>query len=216
MSKALNHFKTITHHRHQVIRNCFKAGIPWQGLKHDLSKYSWTEFSEGARYWQGTRSPNDREREVKGYSEAWMHHKGRNRHHLEYWTDYSPVDRKIKPVEMPVRYVVEMFCDRMAACKTYQGDNYTDRSPLEYFIKGKERKGRVFRGELMHPASCDLIEHYLTYLAENGEEKTFAYLRKVIKQDKIDRKKRKKAQKKCRRKLTRRQNSAHRTSTASR
>ena len=192
MSKALNHFRTITRHRHLVIRNCKRAGILWQGLRHDLSKDSPTEFLPGAKYWQGTRSPNDREREIKGYSEAWMHHKGRNRHHFEYWTDYSPIDRRIRPVEMPVRYVVEMFCDRVAACKIYQGDQYTDRSPLEYFIRGKERKGRVFRGEMVHPATCDLIESYLTYLAENGEDKAFAYMREVIKQDKKDRKARKK------------------------
>ena len=193
MSKALNHFKTITRHRHEVIRNCFKAGIPWQGLKHDLSKYSWTEFSEGAKFWQGTRSPNDREREVKGYSESWMHHKGRNRHHFEYWTDYSPVERKIVPVEMPTRYVVEMFCDRVAASKIYQGDKYTDRSALDYFIKGKER-----RGANIHPATSDLIENYLSRLAFDGEEKTFAYLRRVIKRDKEERRKRKKALKNAR------------------
>ena len=195
MSKTFQHFRTITRHRHAVIRNCFKAGIPWQGLRHDLSKYSWTEFSEGARYWQGTRSPNDAEREDKGYSEAWMHHKGRNRHHFEYWTDYSPADRKIKPVEMPLRYVVEMFCDRVAASKIYQGKAYTDESPLKYFIMGKERKGRVFRGEMVHPATCDLIEELLTQLANEGEEKTFARLRKMVKEDKKERKLRKKAKK---------------------
>ncbi len=188
MSKALRHFKTITRHRHEVIRNCIKAGIPWQGLRHDLSKYSPAEFLQGARYWQGTRSPNDREREVKGYSESWMHHKGRNRHHFEYWTDYFPADRLIKPVEMPTRYVVEMFCDRVAASKIYQGDQYTDRSPLEYFIKGKDR-----RLGMIHPATSDMIEDFLTRLAEDGEDKTFAYLRRVVRQDKRDRKKRKKA-----------------------
>ena len=193
MAKALQHFRTITHHRHQVIRNCFKAGIPLQGLRHDLSKYSWTEFSEGARYWQGTRSPNDREREVKGYSDSWMHHKGRNRHHFEFWTDYSAVDRKIRPVEMPVRYVVEMFCDRVAASKIYQRGKYSDQSPLEYFLRGKAR-----RGDMIHPATSDLIEDYLTRLANDGEEKTFAYLRAVIKQDKKDRKARKKALKNAR------------------
>ena len=195
MSKAFQHFRTITRHRHAVIRNCFKAGIPWQGLRHDLSKYSWTEFSEGARYWQGTRSPNDAEREDKGYSEAWMHHQGRNRHHFEYWTDYSPADRKIKPVEMPLSYVVEMFCDRVAASKIYQGKAYTDESPLKYFIMGKERKGRVFRGEMVHEKTCDLIEELLTQLANEGEEKTFARLRKMVKEDKKERKLRKKAKK---------------------
>ena len=193
MAKAFEHFKTITRHRHQVIRNCFKAGIPWQGLRHDLSKYSPTEFLEGARYWQGTRSPNDREREVKGYSDSWMHHKGRNRHHFEYWTDYSAKDKKIRPVEMPTRYVVEMFCDRVAASKIYQGKAYTDQSPLTYFINGKGR-----REGMIHPATSDKIEGYLTYLAENGEEKTFAYLRDIIKKDKKERKERKKALKNAR------------------
>lgn len=193
MGKALNHFKTITRHRHQVIRNCFKAGIPWQGLRHDLSKYSWTEFSQGARYWQGTRSPNDREREIKGYSDSWMHHKGRNRHHFEYWTDYSPVDRKIKPVEMPTRYVVEMFCDRVAASKIYQGKAYTDHSAYDYFMRGKSR-----RGDMIHPATSDLLEGFLKMLNDEGEEKTFAYLRQVMKADKVQRKERKKALKNVR------------------
>ena len=184
MGSALNHFKTITHHRHQVIRNCFKAGILWQGLRHDLSKYSPTEFFNGARYWQGTRSPNDREREVKGYSDAWIHHKGRNRHHFEHWTDYSPVDKKPHPVEMPVRYVVEMFCDRVAASKTYQGKNYTDRHPLAYFENGKFR-----RADMIHPNTSDLLERMLVSLAEEGEEKTFAMIRDIVKEDKENRRK---------------------------
>ena len=188
MGKALHHFKTITRHRHHVIRNCFKAGIPWQGLRHDLSKYSLTEFSEGARYWQGTRSPNDREREIKGYSDSWMHHKGRNRHHFEFWTDYSPVDRKIVPVEMPVRFVVEMFCDRVAASKIYQGDAYTDHSAYDYFMRGKHR-----RVGMIHPATSDLLESFLERLKNDGEEKTFAYLRRVVKKDHINQKQRKKA-----------------------
>lgn len=179
MGKAFQHFKTITRHRHEVIRNCRRAGILWQGLRHDLSKYSPTEFLQGAKYWQGTRSPNDREREVKGYSDAWMHHKGRNRHHFEYWSDYSPVDKIVRPVEMPLRYVAEMFCDRVAASKIYMGDNYTDKSPLEYFERGKARRvGRI------HEKTSDLIEKMLTVLAEEGEEKAFAYIRALLKKDK--------------------------------
>ena len=88
---------------------------------HDLSKYSPTEFLVGARYFQGDRSPNNAEREAKGYSSSWLHHKGRNKHHFEYWIDYT-----LKPGEilggmkMPVHFVVEMFMDRIAACKVYQ------------------------------------------------------------------------------------------------
>ena len=117
--KALRHFWTVTKHRWLVRQGCFRTGLIWQGLVHDLSKYSPTEFWIGASLYQGDRSPNAAEREEKGYSEAWMHHKGRNRHHYEYWTDMSPVTRLYESVPMPRKYLVEMVMDRRAACMVY-------------------------------------------------------------------------------------------------
>ncbi len=182
MSKAIQHFKTITRHRHEVIRNCKKAGILWQGLFHDLSKYSPTEFLQGAKYYQGTRSPNDKAREELGYSKAWMHHMGRNKHHFEYWRDYSPKHKGfMKPVEMPLNYVVEMFCDRVAASKIYQGSNYTDESAYNYFMAAKHR-----RVDMIHPVTSDTLENLLLMLKEQGEEKTFAHIRKLIKEFRND------------------------------
>jgi len=130
MAHPVKHFKTITKHRHKVIAHCKKAGILWQGLRHDLSKYSPVEFLAGARYYAGTYSPNENERRDKGYSSAWLHHKGRNRHHFEYWTDVNPKTKRVEPVPMPVRYVAEMFCDRVAASKIYKGKDYKDSHPL--------------------------------------------------------------------------------------
>ena len=83
------HLKTVHHHRALVRKYCFRLGLYWQGLTHDLSKYSPVEFWAGVKYFQGTRSPNDAQRREQGYSASWMHHKGRNRHHFEYWTDYT-------------------------------------------------------------------------------------------------------------------------------
>lgn len=117
MNKFWGHLRTITKHRHKVIWHCFKAGIFRQGLMHDLSKYSPCEFFKGVRYYQGTRSPNEAEREDIGYSTAWIHHKGRNPHHFEYWTDYNLKTKQVEPVPMPRRYIIEMFCDRVAASK---------------------------------------------------------------------------------------------------
>ncbi len=174
MNKAWGHFKTITHHRHLVRKYCFAVGLYWQGLTHDLSKYSPTEFSVGARYFQGDRSPNNAEREATGVSTAWLHHKGRNKHHFEYWIDYSlEGDHRICGMKMPVKYVVEMFMDRIAACKTYQKDKYTDKSPLEYYEKGKAHY-------LMHPETEALLTELLTMLSEHGEEYTFSYIRRII------------------------------------
>lgn len=173
MKGAWGHFITITRHRHEVIRHCRKAGIFWQGLRHDLSKYAPIEFSAGARYFCGTRSPNEVEREQHGYSAAWLHHKGRNRHHFEYWTDYSPAERKVRPVKMPVRYVAEMFCDRVAASKIYQGEKYTAAHPIDYFMRGKPNR-------FIHPETSDLLEHLLSMLAEKGEDAAFAYLKRLV------------------------------------
>ena len=171
----IRHFRTITRHRHKVIANCFRAGIGWQGLFHDLSKYSPTEFWPGARYYQGTRSPNEIEREKYGYSPAWLHHKGRNRHHFEYWTDYNPAERRVMPVKMPLRYVAEMFCDGVAASKIYQGATYTQTHPLEYYLRGKPRR-------VIHPQTAALLEEWLTCLAQEGEDAAFARVRAKLRE----------------------------------
>lgn len=171
--KPWKHFKTITYHKWLVLRGCFRVGLYWQGLTHDLSKYSPTEFWTGARYYQGTRSPNAAERETKGYSEAWMHHKGRNKHHYEYWTDMSPQTRNYESVPMPRKYLVEMIMDRRAACMTYQGKNYNDDSALEYFLKSREKS-------LMHPQLKQELEYLLTMLAEKGEKETFRYIKTSV------------------------------------
>ncbi len=168
--KPWQHFKTITYHRILVMWGCFRVGLYWQGLTHDLSKYSPTEFWNGAKYYQGTRSPNAAEREDKGVSEAWMHHKGRNRHHYEYWTDMSPVTKQYESVPMPRKYLVEMVMDRRAACIVYQGKNYTSGSALEYFERSRERT-------LMHEQTRKELGYILAMLRDQGEKETFKYLK---------------------------------------
>ena len=130
------HWKTVHRHRALVRKYCFRLGLYWQGLTHDLSKYSPVEFWTGAKYFQGDHSPNDAQRKAEGYSASWMHHKGRNRHHFEFWTDYSLDGSGIVGVEMPKKYVAEMFCDRLAASKVYRGDAFSPGDPYQFFLRG--------------------------------------------------------------------------------
>ena len=175
--KAVQHFCTITRHKILVMKECFQVGLYKQGLLHDLSKYSWTEFR--VKYYQGDRSPNNAEREKTGCSLAWLHHKGRNKHHYEYWIDYGDnKDAAMTGMKMPVRYVVEMFLDRIAASKIYKGAAYRDTDPLAYFLGGKGQY-------LMHPETEELLEKLLRMLAEKGEEETFRYVRHdILRRDK--------------------------------
>ena len=167
------HLSTVRRHRKAVRKLCFKVGLIRQGLTHDLSKYSKAEFRPGVKYYQGDRSPNNAEREDKGYTSAWLHHKGRNKHHLEYWLDYNTKDGGMTGMKMPVKYVVEMFCDRVAASKIYYAGDYDEGKPYEYFKKG-------CAGRTMHPETGKQLEELLVMLRDKGEKETFSYIKNVI------------------------------------
>ena len=176
----IKHFKTITKHRHLVCGYCFRLGLWRQGLTHDLSKYSPVEFLPGAKYWQGNRSPNDAERRDRGVSLAWLHHKGRNRDHFEYWIDYTVSPDGTVAYggnRMPLRFVAEMFCDRIAASRVYLGDKYTDASAWQYYTASKD-------DILIHPETGAEIEEMLRVLKDEGEEAAFAYVRRRLREEK--------------------------------
>lgn len=174
LKNALAHFRTITHHRHLVFRHCRKCGLFWQGLVHDLSKYSREEFRTGVRYYDGSRSPNDAERQATGYSFAWLHHKGRNKHHLEYWTDYRREDGQYSGLPMPLPYLIESVCDRIAACKVYRGADYKDDCALKYYLHSRPHY-------LLHEETDRLFQLYLGLLAEEGEDACFRRMKEDLK-----------------------------------
>ena len=170
----IKHFRTITHHKILVAKYCFRIGLYRQGLTHDLSKYSPTEFWAGAKYYQGDRSPNEAERADKGYSAAWLHHKGRNRHHLEYWVDYTGNnDCPMDGVRMPEKYVAEMICDRIAASRTYRGAAYRDEDPWKYYEGSRKHY-------LLHPDTRALLEKLLKMVRDIGPDRTFQYMKFLL------------------------------------
>ena len=170
--KAWQHLRTINHHKMLVMKGCFRVGLYKQGLLHDLSKYSPTEFMVGCKYYQNGLSPHHMERQEKGYSLAWLHHKGRNKHHMEYGIDYAVGDGKkgIAGMKMPLKYVVEMFIDRVSASRNYQKEKYTDRSALEYYEHGREH-------HIIHKDTRELLEKLLHMLADEGEDAVFHYIK---------------------------------------
>lgn len=173
MNKVIGHLKTINKHKYMVTKLCFRCHLYKQGILHDLRKYSICELKTGFKYYQGYRSPIDAQKEDIGHSLSWLHHKGRNKHHWEYWLDNGP--NGIQPVKMPTNYVIEMFCDRVAASMIYQKEQYKDDSALIYYENGRNRI-------MIHPETDKLIHHLLQYLANNGLDKTVDYIVKEIKE----------------------------------
>ena len=162
--KMWHHFRTIQTHRKWVRHYCFIAGIPWRGLVHDLSKYSPTEFLESARYWTGTDSPINAAKKDLGYSKAWLHHKGRNRHHWAYWSDNFSQGTTI--YMMPKNDFVELVCDFLAAGQAYNQEHFTYAGEKRWWDKDKELGNRA-----MHPKNkqmLDIIFHDLAEAEERG------------------------------------------------
>lgn len=162
------HFCKITRHKWFVFKLSIKAGIPWRGLVHDLSKYSWTEFSEGVKFYQGNRSPIPKAKEINGYSEAWLHHKGLNKHHHQYWYDADCKDIGVMvqnhSIMMPFKYVLELICDNYAAGMNYRGKEWEKGFQLEYF--------RTKESKLIHNQPLrGILEEVYSEVAEKGIDK---------------------------------------------
>ena len=163
LKNAIKHFILITHHKWVVFKLCCKIGEPWRGFVHDLSKYSPTEFGESIKYYVGNHSPITEAKKDKGYSDAWLHHKGRNKHHTQYWVDYDAPE--IAPI-IPYKYAAEMICDKLAAGIIYKGKEWTKEYELSYWIEREKDKLDI------HPKIKDFVTVVLTQVAEQGIDKT--------------------------------------------
>lgn len=162
LTNIIKHFRLITYHKWIVFKLCCRIGQPWRGLVHDLSKYSPIEFGESIKYYVGDYSPITEAKKNLGYSKAWLHHKGRNKHHSEYWVDdTAPIQTPI----IPYKYVAEMVCDKLAAGIAYKGKKWTKEYELEYW-KNEKQKIKI------NPKTSDFITAVMEEVAEVGINKT--------------------------------------------
>lgn len=177
LSNTLSHFKKIIQHKYWVFIYCRKCGITWRGIKHDLSKFSLTEFIESIKYYKGTSSPIDECKKVNGVSYAWQHHKGRNDHHYEYWVDN--LDSEMTLIEMPCDCAVEMLCDFLGAGRAYSGEKFTYEGELRWWMNKLETKPSIYY------TTKYFISFMLFSLYKDEKYKEGKNIDKILKQSKI-------------------------------
>lgn len=164
LKNAIKHLGTVNLHRWRVFKLCCRAGEPWRGFMHDLSKYSPIEFWGSVKYYQGgKRSPIPIQKQEEGYSKVWLHHRGRNKHHFEYWYDESAPEKA--PV-IPYKYTVEMICDKLSASITYEGENWTKESEIKYF------RAKEYNNPQLNEKIRNLLEEVFVQVSEQGINKT--------------------------------------------
>ncbi len=162
IKNTLKHIKLVSKHKWLVFRFSCRLGIPFRGLMHDMSKFSWEELSESVKYYDGKISPIEKSRKINGYSKAWLHHKGRNKHHDWYWVDLTAPE--VAPI-IPYKYVAEMICDKLSASITYNGKNWTNGSQYDYWQKEKKRI-------IIHPKIENFLTEVFTQVKDYGIDKT--------------------------------------------
>lgn len=158
VANTFKHLNKILTHKRWVAHYCFMCGRYWQGITHDLSKFSFVEFWESVKYYQGTRSPINACKEDKGYSMAWFHHRGRNKHHWEFWMD--DFEKGSIPKKMPFKYALEMICDYLGAGKAYAGDNFTMDGEYNWWLS---KKDIVKMHKDTFVFTCEIMDHMKKY-----------------------------------------------------
>ena len=173
--RFFGHLGTVIKHKRYFRRACFKMGLYRQGIFHDMSKFSLTEFAPSVKYFSGRLSPNAVDRKVSGSSKAWLHHKGRNKHHFEYWIDFSAsVEGYAFGCKMPLKYVAEMIADRYAACVAYNGTEYKKSDAWDYYCKARDEV-------IMHEDTKAVLEKALTIMKDEGEDASFSFMKNLLK-----------------------------------
>ena len=173
MGKLFKHLKTVRTHRKYVRKACWKMGLFWQGLTHDLSKYSIEELRM-CKYWTGKGSPHQACRDAIGYSPSWIHHYHKNKHHWEYWLDDNDIGVFVG-VKMPYKYVIESVCDMLGASKAYNPKNWQPSMLLDYWEQNCKGK------RIMHAESEALVDLLIHKLVDVGEENFFIWYKKLKK-----------------------------------
>lgn len=166
IKKLWKHIRTVCVHKKNVAHYCFKFGIWWRGIMHDMHKFSWDELYESAKYYTGKCSPIPIAKKENGLSMAWLHHRNHplGKHHYEYWQDNF--DTGGKSLIMPFVYNLEALCDYLGACKTY-GNIEDDRDVYKFELKYWRDNGR-YRSVAMHEVNKMFIDECLEELVKNG------------------------------------------------
>ena len=163
LKQAYIHIKTYITHKKWVMYYCSLCGLYTQGIMHDLSKLSPTELFESIKYTTGTDSPINKCKAINGYSEAWLHHKGRNKHHYEYWTDNY--DKGTTTIKMPYNYMLEMICDYLAAGRAYGGKSFSMKSEYNWW----QQRRKI---ACMHPDTKRAVDIIFNRMLVDGIENT--------------------------------------------
>lgn len=163
LRKIFGHFGTVLKHKWWVYQYARLLGIPWRGIKHDLSKFHPVEFWESVRYWDGKSSPIPRCKADRGHSLAWQHHKGHNPHHYEYWVDN--LDQGGVPIKMPWNDLLELVADYLGAGRAYLGKRFTYTGEYQWWKKQLESGEKT----KMHKSTKDMVEFMLYMFAKDPE-----------------------------------------------
>jgi len=156
--KYLKYLSYLLRHKYYVTIECFKIGLYWQGIVHDLSKLRPSEFFPYVNFfYSNEKEENDSRQNRYGkpdiedikFDTAWLKHIHRNPHHWQHWI-LQKDDGENKCLPMPNKYKKEMIADWRGAGKAQgHGNNI-----IEWYTENRLKM-------IFHPTTRMLIEEEL-------------------------------------------------------
>lgn len=160
------YLKYLMRHKYYVSVECFKHGLFWRGLTHDLSKFGLTEFSAYANYFynpDGSKRIGSKHSDISTpFNLAWLHHQNKNDHHWQWWILQAD-DGLCQCMPMSKNATMEMLCDWIGAGKA-QG--FSDNL-IPWYLKNAKRiemhrETRIAVHKFLIVASDNNVELYQT------------------------------------------------------
>jgi len=125
MKKYIQYLLYLIKHKWYVFIECYKLGIVWQGITHDLSKFLLDEMIPYAKHFYGEKTKESKEQFLDSFRLLCK----RNKHHWQYWCDKS----LSQPKDIENQYILKMMADWRAMGKT------VGSSPQEWYEENKNK-----------------------------------------------------------------------------
>lgn len=153
----VEYFWYLFKHKWWVGYFCIQEGMYWRALKHDWTKFYWTEFVPYIRHFHVNPPPlniyktsyhKSLDNQDKEFNRAYRLHVRRNSHHWEYYLDINGV-----PEPMDLLDAKEMLCDWRGAART-KGNPWSIEGTRVWYNQYKHKI-------ILHPDTRIFIEQFL-------------------------------------------------------
>ena len=158
ISNIVDHIIDILMKKTYVLIYCFRIGLYWRGIKHDISRFSLIEFIYSIENYDPVEYPLDMRRR-NSISQAYIHYISKNDYTIEHWICND------EPCKMPFASASECIVHLIAS------ERILAHFSFSYINVFKRYVTMIDNGLKIHPHTKKFIYYILADLANDEDYK---------------------------------------------